>query len=236
MHPDELAKVTKRQLSGIESACPRRLHLDHSGQRGNRLANRRYRVLGQIAGDAALAHTELCTPTLRHFPGATDLFPEERAVYDAAARWYVELFGDRAARADDLDTEPMETTVERLEARLVGPAGLAVCDDRGVRELRLLGLRGSEVSPPTLDAVDIRFALLRRVRWARVPELRVVRADLLGGTARAAVFDVEGAWPELEEWLSERVGAIRARADRSAAVAGTECGACAFVAGCGALR
>ena len=222
---DDLPKVTLRMLARAESLCPRQLALDHEGQDGNRTANRRYRVSGQVMADARLAHTVLARPTAAHFPGTDDLEPEERCVYDLAARWYVALFGDQAMAVADPETDDFETIAVRTGVRLIGGAGLALEDGAGGRELRLLSL-GTMYPEPILDAPSTRFALLRRPHWTRRGPLRVVRADLLGGWAVAADLDGAEAWDPLRTWLTERVDVVRALEDKREPRAGWECARC----------
>lgn len=232
---DELPRVTARQLARAERTCPRRLALDVAGQQANRPADRQYRILNQVEGDARLAHATLGRPQPEHFPATDDLVPEERRIYDVAARWYVAQFGDQAMVVADEGTDAFETTAPRTGVRLVGPAGLALEDATGGRELRLLSL-GNPASEEVLDAPSTRFALLRRARWTMAGPLRVVRADLLVGWAQAVDVDGVAVWDDLRAWFEERVAVVRARADRDTPVAGWECARCRYIAGCKALR
>ncbi len=235
MGDDELPKVTIRMLARAERLCPRQLALDHQGQAGNYGAGRRYRVSKQVEEDARLAHTDLTRPGPHHFPGSDDLEPEERAVYDVAAAWYVALFGDQAMTAADDATDAFETVARRTGIRLVGPAGLALEDATGGRELRLLSL-GTLHPEDIADAPSTRFALLRRPRWTRLGPVRIVRADLLGGWAVSTDLDGAAEWDGLRAWLEERLAVVREHADRAAPRTGWECARCRYVAGCGALR
>ena len=189
----------------------------------------------QIEADARLAHTDLRTPTLDHFRPTDDLFPEEQEVYDTAARWYVALFGDEPMAVADLDTHDFETIAPRTGVRLVGGAGLALESAGGGRELRMLSI-GDRSTEELLESASVRFALLRRPGWTRRGRVRVVRADLLGGSAVAADADGAELWPELRDWLQARVAVIRAHADKREPHAGWECSRCPFIAGCSALR
>jgi hypothetical protein len=232
---EELPKVTAQLLARAATLCPRRLALEFDNTNANREANRRYRVLNELVGDARLAHATPARPEPRHFVGATDLLVEERAVYAAAARWYVALFGDEPMVTADPDTDDMATDAPRLGVRLTGPAGLALETTRGDRELRMLSL-GDRTPEEVLDAPRTRFALLRRPGWTRRGVVRVVRADLLGGWSVADEVDGAAAWSELRDWLADRVATVTARADRRRPEPGRDCGPCRFVAGCSALR
>ncbi len=232
---DDVAKVTARLLARAGSMCPRRVALDHADARANYGANRGFRVASQIEADARLAHAILRAPSSTHFHPTDDLFPEEQAVYDVAARWYVALFGDQEMTVTDAETDDFTTTAPTLGVRLVGPAGLALEAADGTRELRLLSI-GDRSSEEILDVPRTRFALLRRARWTRLGPLRVVRADLVGGWAVAAELDGAHAWPELKTWLEEGIATIRRHADRRNPRIGWECARCPFIAGCSALR
>jgi hypothetical protein len=232
---DDHPKVTAAMLARAAAMCPRRLALDHADQRANSGANRRYRLLNQLEADARLAHTSLAAPRAGHFRPTDDLFPEERAVYAVAARWYVALFGDQPMVVADAETDDMSTVAPRLGVRLTGPAGLALESADGSRELRLLSI-GDRSRDEVLDAPRTKFALLRRARWTMEGPLRVVRADLLGGWSVGTDLDGQATWPELRSWLEAGIATIRHHADRTAPRAGQECARCPFIAGCGALR
>jgi hypothetical protein len=235
MGADELPRVTVRQLARAESTCPRRLELDHLGNRANRGATRSYRVGGQIEADARLAHARLTTPRADHFRPTDDLFPEERRVFEIAAAWYVALFGDQPMVVADTDTDDFETIAVRTGVRLIGGAGLALETESGARELRLLSI-GNRSNEELLESPSVRFALLRRPDWTRRGELRVVRADLLGGWSITETTDGLAIWDDLRAWLVERVGVIGRLADRRAPRSGWECARCPYIAGCTALR
>lgn len=231
----ELAKVTVRQLARAEQTCPRRLALDHLGNQANRGANRGYRVASQIAGDAQLAHTRLGSPRADHFRPTDDLYPEERRVYEVAAAWYVALFGDHPMIAADTDRDDFETVAASLGVRLIGQAGLALESETGARELRMLAI-GDRSTEELLESASVKFALLRRREWTRLGPLRIVRVDLLGGSAVEAEVDGREVWATLRDWLVERIGVVRAHADRRSPRAGWECARCPYIAGCSALR
>ena len=232
---EELPKITLRQLATAERTCPRRLALDLDGQRANRPADRQYRVSNQLDADARLAHARLGPPEPRHFRPTDDLHVEEQRVYEIAAAWYVALFGDEPRRTADEETDRFETVARRTGVRLVGPAGLALEAADGARELRLLSL-GAPFVEELLDAPGTRFALLRRARWTRLGDLRVVRADLLDGWSVAETINGTEAWDELVDWFGARLAVIRSRADRSAPRTGWECARCRYIAGCAAVR
>jgi hypothetical protein len=233
---DELPKVTLAFLRRVEELCPRRVAFEHQNRRGNRTPPARWRVSNQLTEHARLAHIELGLPSPAAFTPLPDLVPEERQVYDAGARWYLQLFGDRAVRSVDGDElDEWETPVPELGLRLVGRAGLPVEDSDGRAELRLLHLGGP---PPDaedpLASTEARFALLRRATWLAGRSVRLVHADLLYGGMVDHVVVVDPALADLWPWLHERVDALRARIARPLPRPGLECGRCRFVAGCNA--
>jgi hypothetical protein len=233
---EELPKVTVAFLRRVEDLCPRRVAFEHQNRRGNRTAPAQWRVANQLMDHARLAHIELGPPSPLAFTPLPNLVPEEQRVYEAAARWYLQLFGDRAVRTvDSDDVQEWETLVPDLGVRLVGAAGLAVEDGEGHAELRLLRIGGAEPdSTDPLGSVEVRFALLRRAHWLGGRSVRLVHADLLFGALVEHEIDVDAALDQLRPWLHERVGVVRARITNPVPRPGLECGRCRFVAGCAA--
>lgn len=231
---DELPKVTLAFLRRVEELCPRRVASEYQNRRGNRGAPARWRVANQITEHARLSHLELGPPSPEAFTALPDLLPEEREVYDAAARWYLQLFGGRAVRSVDGEAvDEWETALPDEGVRLVGRAGLAVEDEDGRPELRLLRIGGSapDDGDPLLSA-EARFALLRAGDWLTGRSIRLVHADLLYGGLVEHEVTAEAALTELRPWLSERIDALRRRIADPLPRPGLECGRCRFVAGC----
>ena len=231
---DELPKVTLAFLRRVEELCPRRVAFEYQNRRGNRAAPARWRVANQITEHVRLSHLELGPPSPEAFRPLPDLLPEERAVYDAAARWYLQLFGGRAVRTVDGDeVDEWETALPALGVRLVGRAGLAVEDADGRPELRLLRIGGP--APDGADPLgppEARFAILRAGAWLKGRSVRLVHADLLFGGMVEHEVGADAAVVELQPWLSERVDAVRRRIADPLPRPGLECGRCRFVAGC----
>ncbi len=229
---EALPRVTPALLRWSDTMCARRLEGIHADRRANRPADARFRVANRVFESARLTHVDLAVPSPAVFNLHDGLEPEERQVYDAAARWYVTLFGDRPVRAVDLDD--WESTVEDLGVRLVGQAGLPVEDANGRRETRLLriGARGLADDADLLASVDVRFALLRLADWAGGGDLRVCVADLLDGSLVDRTIEVDAALYDLSPWLAERVAVIRGRAADRTPTPGLECARCRYVAGC----
>ena len=233
---DELPKVTLAFLRRVEELCPRRVAFEYQNRRGNRPAPARWRVSNQLTEHARLAHIELGLPSPAAFTPLPNLLPEERQVYDAAAHWYMQLFGDRAVRSVDGDElDEWETPVPELGLRLVGRAGLPVEDAHGGAELRLLHVGGH--APDAADPLappEARFALLRHAAWLSGRSVRLVHADLLYGGMVEHDVDTDTALTAVRPWLRQRVDALRERIAHPLPRPGLECGRCRFVAGCNA--
>ncbi|HMF03913.1 MAG TPA: hypothetical protein VKH17_03790 [Acidimicrobiia bacterium] len=232
--PDELPKVTLAFLRRVEELCPRRVAFEYHNRRGNRVGPARWRVANQITEHARLSHLELGPPTAEAFTPLPDLLPEEREVYGAAARWYLQLFGGRAVRSvDGTDVDEWETRLSDEGIRLVGRAGLAVEDENGRPELRLLRIGGPapDGSDP-LSSPEARFALLRAGDWLTGRSVRLVHADLLYGGMVDHEVHADAARAELRLWVSRRLEAVRRRIADPLPRPGLECGRCRFVAGC----
>ncbi len=231
---DAPPRVTPALLRWADTMCPRRLEGLYSDRRGNRPPDVRFRVANRVFDSARLAHLDLAAPSAASFSADSGLEPEERAVYEAAGRWYVALFGDRAVRAVDLDE--WESTVDELGVRLVGPGGLPVEDAAGHREVRILRVGGRRpAAGDPLESIEGRFAVMRAAAWAAGGSLRLCVADLVQGALMVRDVDVDGVLArELRPWLAERVAVIRERAADPTPRAGLECARCRYVAGCAA--
>jgi hypothetical protein len=227
-------RVTPALLRWADTMCPRRLAGLSEDKRGNRAPDVRFRVANRVFESARLAHIDLSVPSPEAFSAGVGLEPEEATVYEAAARWYLALFGERAVRAVDLDD--WESTIEEIGVRLVGPGGLPVEDAQGCREVRILhvGVRRTEPGDP-LESIDGRFAVLRAAEWAAGSSLRLAVADLVGGALVEREIDVDHVLEtELRPWLAARVAVIRERAADPTPRPGLECARCPYVAGCAA--
>jgi hypothetical protein len=225
--------VTPALLRWADSMCGRRLAGVHHDHRGNRPSDARFRVANRVFDSARLAHLDVAIPSLDAFTMTAGLEPEEQRLYEAAGRWYVALFGDRAVRAVDLDD--WESPVAELGVRLVGPAGLPVEDAQGRRELRLLRVGRRPIAGDPLESVEAWFALARVAAWAAGASLLLCVADLVQGVLIEGDVDVDRVLDsEVRPWLAERVAVIRDRAANPTPEPGLECAHCRYVAGCGA--
>ncbi len=211
MDDEPAPKVTVAHLRRAESMCPWRLRGEHHDRRGNRPGSVRWRVGNHLFEHARLAHAGLAPARPGAFVALPELLTEERAVYEAAARWYVALFGERPVRAiDEGRVDEWETDVPELGVRLVGRAGLVVEGPGGEPEVRVLRLRTGGLLPPDpLETTEGRFAVLRLAPWLDQRPLRICIADLMNGAIADRVVDTTLALRDLRPWLAERVAAIR---------------------------
>ena len=229
---EQLPRVTPALLRWADSMCPRRLAGVHYDRRGNRPSDARFRVANRVFDSARLAHVDLAVPTMRAVQIVDGLEPEEQQIYEAAGRWYVALFAERAVRTVDLDD--WESPLHALGVRLVGPAGLPVEDGTGRRELRLLRVGARRpVDDDPLVTVDVRFALARVAEWAGDGSLRVCVADLLDGALVERDVDVAAVLDDdVRPWLAERVAVIKELARDATVRPGLACANCRYIAGC----
>jgi len=205
-----------------EPSCPRRLALQLRERKGTPTGSGRYRVSNRIQADVRLAHSTMRTPEPGDFPDPTDLFPEERALYRAAARAYCAMFSEIPAEIADFDE--WETTID--DVRIVAPIGVPVRTPDGHLELRRLQTEG-RLRIPSPD--DLRVLALR------VGELpfRVVTADLIHVDQHTIQVESLDVGPR---WIHEQVLDVETRADEDVAVVGVECAWCTFTLDCKGLR
>jgi hypothetical protein len=232
---DDLAKVTKGQLTLADRRCARRLQCEYGNQRGNRQPDVRYRVSNQIEHDVRLAHVDCVRPDPQRFRATDDLREEQRAEYDLFAQWYLTLFGAEAVRMVAEPGDDWVTPWPELGARLVGKQALRCEHADGRVELRLLEFDERPTPGRLLDAPAVRFALLR-ARGACNGEVSIGVGNLRTGQRAEQPVVFEDAFAEAEAWLHDRVEIIRARIANPEPVPGLECGSCAYIAGCGAHR
>lgn len=231
--PQALPKVTPYLLRRADSMCARRLAKEYEGGDRSHDPVHRSRMRDAFLAAARDAHAELRIPTRADFDDVgADLEPEERAVLAQAAHWYLQVFGDRAARWDDLGLDSA-TVSPRRRVRIGGWIDLPVVtgDPHGF-ELRQLEFWGGRVpfdDPLELEAV--RVAVLRLARWAGDAPLRVVWADLVHGLVRERVVETPDR-EALVEWFDDRCAIVRTRAAQPEATMGVDCGTCNFVAAC----
>jgi len=219
--------VTAAQLRLGERGCGRRLAKELAEPRSkNRGSGARFALANRLQADVRLAHATPGVAQRSGFVTPTDLEPEQQRVYAAAVRGYFALFGDTEARLAEDAFDEWETALPEHGVRLVGNVGLPFEHPDGTRELRRLLLGGRP-----LDDVDVRFAALRVRSW-HDGTVRVVSADLL--EARLVELDIilDRGRAELDEWLTGRIGELRAHAERGRPRPGGECARCSFVAGC----
>ncbi len=228
-----LPKVTPYLLRRAESMCARRLAREYEGGDRSHDPVHRSRMRDAFLAAARDAHAELRVPVTADFAAlGAELEPEERAVLNQAARWYVQVFGDRAARWEDLGLDS-PTPSPRRRVRIGGWVDLPVITGDGGFELRQLDLWGGRVPfDDPLDLEAVRVAVLRLARWVGDASLRLVWVDLVHGLVRERVVDAGTDRPTLATWFDERTAIVRERASEPVATMGADCGTCNFVAAC----
>jgi len=214
--------------------CARRLARAVEGGERSHDPVHRSRLRDAFLAAVRDVHAELAAPTLAAFAdvGARlvpKVLPEEHAVLGQAARWYVEMFGDRLARWDDPGTDH---ATERRGLRIGGWVDLPVRtadDGYELRQFELWGRRVPPEDPLELDA--LRVAYLRLTPWLGDQPLRVVWADLVAGILRERVVE-PGERADTTKWFDERVAVVVQRTGEPVARSGADCGGCGVVAAC----
>lgn len=231
MESDPLPKVTPYLLRRGDTMCTRRLAEEVAGGTRSDDPVNRSRLREEFLEAVRNLHAEMRAPVANDFSGiGDDLEPEEQAVLAQAARWYVQLFGNRPAMLHEhgLDA-PTESPQRKL--RVGGWVDLTVVDANGGKELRQFDLWCGRTPMEPTELESVKLAVLRLSRWVGTDPLRVVWTDLVRGVQREALVD-SGDIAALRAWFEERVTAVRESIARPRAANGADCGQCNFVAGC----
>ena len=226
---DELPHISPRHLRSADEMCRRRLAREvHSGKRNvNKTADMRFAVSNRIEAEARLAQAECGPPRPEAFVEPRELEPEQRALYRAAARGYLDEFGRSDALVVDLG---FRTEVPALGVELSSNLGIAAEHAAGGRELRKI-LVGARRDASLLDPVDVRVALVRTAEWAPV-QLDIVAVDVIEQQRTTHVPDLDADRAEAHAWITTRVGRVLDLAADGRPKAGRDCQGCAFIAGC----
>jgi hypothetical protein len=226
---EELPRITPAHLRRGDDMCRRRLAREvHSGKRNvNQTANMRFAVSNRIEEDARLAQSELGRPRAEAFVEPYELEPEQRALYRAATRGYLDAFGDATAQIARLD---FRTALPDLGVELSSNLGLAAELADGGRELRKV-LVGAQRSARLVDPVETRVALVRTEEWAPV-QLDIVVVDVIEQRRAKHTPDLEPDRAEAREWIGDRVERVLELASDPRPRAGRDCQGCAFISGC----
>ena len=230
----EIPRVTPSLLRRADTMCRRRLARDFAGgkRNANRAGDARFAVSNRLSEDARLAQAELGPPRPEAFVDPAELEPEQRALYRAATRGYLETFGDGPGLAADLG---WRTHIEELGVDLIADVGLAIELPDGRRELRVLQLGTRHASAPLLDSAALRFALVRTEEWAP-DQLTIVAADVIERESERHAPELVSARADARAWIAERVEVVKQLAADGRARAGADCSGCPFIAGCDEFR
>jgi len=223
--------VTAAHLRQTRSLCSLRLAKERSGKRGDRGPQRGFEVSNRIAGDARQAHSEMRVATMADFPLPRDLTVEQRAVYSAAAAWYVALFAGSPACTADVDE--WSTADAETGTLLVGHVGLAVDCADGRAEVRTLAVSRNPRPP---DDVSRSFALVRLSRWIGDRPVDLVWADLVSGHVESETIDAPSGLEQARGLLAPRLSAIEDHVGLQRPRPGQDCARCRFVAECSAHK
>jgi len=210
--------------------CRRRLAREYAGgkRNANRSADARFSVSNRISEDARLAQTEAGLPRPEAFLDPADLEPEQRVLYRAATRGYLETFGDRAGRCADLG---WRTHLDDVGVDLIADIGIAIELPDGGRELRALQFGSRHPSAPLLDDARLRFALVRTEHWAP-DQLTIIAADVIERDVECYTPDLPAARADARLWITERVELVQHLAADGRSRTGADCMGCPFIAGC----
>ena len=216
--------------------CRRRLAREHTGgkRHANRIGRRPLRGLEPARRPTPGSRTPSSGRRApRRSSSPSDLEPEQRALYRAAVRGYLDEFGDRPGRAADLgwQTAPRPSSASTSSA----DPGIALELPDGRRELRVLQLGGRRAGAPLLDPVELRVALVRTEEWApdQLDDRR--RRPHRTGDCVATRPDLAAERAEAARWISERVELVKELAADGRARGGADCTGCPFIAGCDAV-
>lgn len=187
----------------------------------------RFAVSNRIEADARLAQAEPGSARPEAFVEPRELEPEQRALYRAASRGYLDAFGDTSARVVDLG---FRTHLPDFGVELSSNLGLAAELADGGRELRKISV-GARRDVKLVDAIDVRIALLRTEEWAPV-QLEIVAVDVIEQRRTTYTPDVEAERAEAHDWIGARIARVLELAADPRPQAGRDCQGCAFISGC----
>jgi hypothetical protein len=209
-----------------DDMCRRRLAHELRGAkfRANRTADMRFAVSNRLEHDARLAQAESGPPRSEAFADPAELEPEQRAVYRAATKGYLAMFGDATGRIIDLG---WRTPMRELGIELVANVGLAVERSDGARELRRVRVGSGAL----LDPVDLRVALVRTAEWAST-YLEIVAVDVIDQRVTEHTPTLTADHDDAREWIAQRIARLRELAADARPRAGSDCQGCPFVSGC----
>jgi hypothetical protein len=235
MSPDDdpLPKVTPGLLRTAATMCARRLDAEYSGASGSGDPVNRGRLRDAFLDAARVVHAEGGPPRLEAFVPPSHLEVEEQRVFEQAAGWYRHLFGtDHVTTVLHECDRPTESHARGV--RVGGWVDLTVEHADGTLELRQLDLWGGRgpTGDDLLDLEQVWIAVLRLARWAGSAPLRVSWSDLVRGSQRSQVIQVNDELPALRQRLDDGLALIRERIVAPDAQPGLDCGSCKHVWKC----
>ena len=227
----QLPRVTPYLLRRADDLCARRLASDISGAQGSDDAVNRAHLRSAFLDAAHTAHADGGRPRPAPWAPLPGLEPEERAVFEQAVGWYLQLFGDRPGHLVDHECDrPTESA--RRGVRIGGWVDLAFVGADGRHELRQFDFWGGRTPADPLDVEGVRIAVLRLSRWFGDEPLDVTWADLVTGATATRTVVAATDLPPLVEHFDARLAVVRDRVRDPVATPGEDCGACRYVRGC----
>jgi PD-(D/E)XK nuclease superfamily len=212
--------------------CARRLAAEVEGWACADEPVNRTRLREAFLNAAQTAHTTLGVPDPDAFTAPPRLEAEEREVFDQAARWYLELYGDRSVQTHLHDCD-RPTDSPRRGVRIGGWVDLTLVGADGHKELRqveLWGGRAPQEDPLELERVLL--AVLRLARWCEEEPLLVSWADLVRGLRYERLVDMRSELAALTERFELMLCRVRERTADPQPVMGMDCGECKHVWRC----
>ena len=225
---EELARITPVHLRRGDDMCRRRLAARSTAESGMRTGpptcGSRCRTASKRRAPRAIGARRASN---RAFVEPHELEPEQRALYRAVTRGYLDAFGGVIAQFARLD---FRTALPDLGVELSSNLGLAAELPGGGRELRKI-LVGAPRSARLVDAVETRVALVRTEEWAPV-QLDIVVVDVIEQRRADHTPDLEADRAEAHAWIGDRVERVLELASDPRPRAGCDCQGCAFISGC----
>ena len=200
-------------LRRASDLCARRLacEIDPEVTRVARTPSRAARLRDAFRDAAIAAQLDGGTTAAAAFRWPPGLEPEEYAVLDQAARWYLRIYGDRDATVDPgrPRRRPRCFPAGRSRSEAWSTSTLVGAD--GIKEVRQIELWGGrEPGDDPLVSPALRLAVLRlaQIRWLAGEPVRVSWCDPVHGIVRERIVDTATELDALGTWLDGRLDVV----------------------------
>lgn len=232
---EELPKVTPSLLARGLDTCPRKARSDFESRAKTRDVFLHWRLRHPFVEAASHAHIDLRAPTEDDFPLPPDLIPEEQALWRQATSVYLSRCHN-PARLQAITELEAPMPAPKRGVRIAGGVDLVVECNPGDFELRQFELWGKPLAVDPLENWVFALAVLRLTRWGGGREILLRHIDLIGDIEEAMAFNFARDIPAVAQQFTDTVERLRVHVADPRAVPGTDCGTCAYVAGCAAHR